>query len=119
MTKTAKTRSPGRNVTELETIETESEKESASVKGTAKESESETRTEKRAGAEAEVRGRIITREAVPPHHLATRSVIRAREVMLPQGETIQSYARITLLVNNGQKMPPKIKIPPEMINQLL
>lgn len=119
MTKTAKTRSPGRNVTDLEMIETESEKESESVKETAREIESAIRTEKRAGAEAEVRGRIITREAVHPHHLATRSVIRAREDMPPQGETIQSSARTTLLVNNGQKMPPKIKIPPEMINQLL
>jgi hypothetical protein len=94
---------------------------SANEKGSVKESErgSETaRTARRAGAVAGARERIITREPAHPLPPATRNVIMGKAVITQRG-TILSFIKITPLVNNGQKMPPKIKITTRMIKQAL
>lgn len=91
--------------------ESESAKENVREIGTAK-------IEKRAEAEVEAREKTIIREHAPPLLQATRNVIMAKEGIILK-ETILSFIKLTLLVNNGQKMPPKLKILIRMINQPL
>jgi hypothetical protein len=92
---------------------TESASENASEreKGNVRENAIE-RTARRVGVEA--KGKGITNAGAHLHHLAMRGEITEEVV----GETIQNFIKLILLVNNGQKMPPKIKILARMINIL-
>ena len=119
--KIVKRKSLERNVTAAEmigivivtvnAIESESAKENVKEIATAK-------TARRAGAEVEAREKIIISEHVPPLHQATRNV-NMGEAAIALKEIILSFIKLTPLVNNGQKMPPKLKIPIKMINQPL
>jgi len=92
-------------------IESESAKENVTETETAK-------IARKVGAEAEARGKTITKEHALPHHQATRNVIMEKEAIILR-EIILSFIKLTPLVNNGQKMPPKLKIPIGKINQPL
>jgi hypothetical protein len=62
-------------------------------------------------AEAGARGRDITSGAAHLPHQATRDAIMLARVDRDPREIIQSTStKPILLVNNGQKMPPKLKI---------
>ena len=62
-------------------------------------------------AEAGARERDITNAVDHLHHQATRDAIMAARVDRDPREIIQStITKPILLVNNGQKMPPKLKI---------
>ena len=119
--KIVKRKSLERNVTAAEmigivivtvnAIESESAKENVKEIATAK-------TARRAGAEVEAREKIIISKHVPPLHQVTRNVNMGKAAIALK-EIILSFIKLTPLVNNGQKMPPKLKIPIKMINQPL
>lgn len=117
--RTEKRKSLERNETAAEmkeiVIATENAIENESAKGNGKEIVTG-KIARRAEVEVEVKGRTITREHAHPLLQATRNVIMAKEGIILR-EIILSFIKLTPLVNNGQKMPPKLKIPIRMINQ--
>ena len=74
------------------------------------------RIERRAEAEAGVKGRAIINVRGHPLHQAMKGVIMERAHTIKR-RTILNYKKHIHLVNNGQKMAPKIKILPKKISQ--
>ena len=98
-------------------IETEKEngKESANASAKEKENVRENEIVKIARkVEVEVKEKGIINVAGHQHHQAMKDEIMVEVIE----ETIQNFIKLIRQANNGQKMPPKIKILTRMINPL-